>query len=131
MNTVYDGSAWYTGVDIAGVTRLQPDGSMPQWQRGRGFSAGDVPQAYLIKCAAMNSDGNTAWIITGTDNGGGIQRRILSGGAWQLMTTAYRGDVSATIGVGRITGHRRILDLGGGTVFFRVKEIAIIAVALL
>lgn len=122
MNTVYDGSAWYTGVDIAGVTRLQPDGSMPQWQRGRGFSAGDVPQAYLIKCAAMNSDGSTAWVITGTDNGGGIQRRILSGGAWQLMTAAYRGDVSATIGVGRITGHRRILDLGGGTVFFSCQR---------
>jgi hypothetical protein len=41
MNAVYDGTAWYTGVDIAGVTRLRPDGTMPQWQRGRGYNTSD------------------------------------------------------------------------------------------
>lgn len=122
MNVVYDGTAWYTGVDIAGVTRMQPDGTMPQWQKGRGYSASDNPEEFLIKCAAMNSDGTTAWVITGTDNGGGIQKRTVASGSWQLMTTAYRGDVSATIGVGRIVGHRRILDLGANGVFFAVQR---------
>lgn len=122
MNVVHDGTVWYTGVDIAGVTRMQPDGTMPQWQRGRGYNASDVPQPFLIKCAAMNSDGTTAWLLTGTDNGGGIYKRSIASGAWTLMTQEYRGDTEGAIGTGRIVGHRRILNLGVNGVFIAAQR---------
>ncbi len=122
MNTVYDGTVWYTGVDIAGVTRQRPDGTMPQWQRGRGYNTSDIPEQFLIKCSAMNSNGTTAWLLTGTDFGGGIQKRDVASGAWELKTLAYRGDVSAQVGTGRIAGHRRILDYGIRGVFIAAQR---------
>lgn len=114
MNTVYDGTTWYTGVDIAGIARLDSmsSGKLAQWQQGRGITSSGALQGRNGKCAAMTSNGTTAWALTGVDPGGGaIQKRtIASGGIWNIVSTNYYGDVSGPIANGRPTGHRRIYE---------------------
>lgn len=121
MNCCYDGTTWFTAVDIGGVARLNPaTGELPQWQQGRG-RLGTNLNAQSGKCASMTSDGVTAWSLGGVMPGGGaIQSRdIAGGGIWQNETTDYAGDVSGAIADGlRPTGHRRILnDTDKGAVY--------------
>ncbi|HET8709170.1 MAG TPA: hypothetical protein VFL85_02715, partial [Candidatus Saccharimonadales bacterium] len=111
MTTNYDGTTWYTGVDIAGVARLTSlaEGTVVQWQQGRGIKSGNL-DVQSGKVAAMTSNGTTAWALGGVAPGGGAihSRDIAGGGIWQMETANYFGDVSGPIGVGRPTGHRRI-----------------------
>jgi len=117
MNVAYDGTDWFTGVDIAGVTKLtsMQDGKLPQWQQGRGVDASGNLSNALAKTAAMNSNGSVAWSLSGgklPGNGGigGIHKRIKGpGNRWQLITQNYTGTPEGTIGDGlRPVGHRRI-----------------------
>lgn len=126
MVAKYDtiGQQWYCMVDIAGVTRW--DQSLQenrQWQRGRTLDAGGNFDARLGKGAAISANGTVAWSLAGTDTGsgagGGVHKRTIGGGAWQLVTETYYGDVEGTIGLGRRpVGHRRIYQHPNGTAVF-------------